>query len=469
MKKTQNKKQNYFSKENEKLIKNMYNDPDFNNVVEGDVILCANCVVRRNIDDKPFINSENIEIAENFYNKFTPAFSKAFNAKYRALPFDTKAFNSTNLMLTARSPFIAALLGEPAIDSYYAYLADERSDDYFMCSDVYRKKPSRYTLLCYDDHITHIATSNNVVDAINTALNDLDKFAKTEGVNFAAHDHFGYLTTRPEYCGTGITVATLLALPALAIRGGLKAVLNGVQRLEYDITPVIEPLNKIDAIFAEKQRSALFNNAAPGALYYISVNVPQENYEEFIKQYTETVCAVAKAELEERRKLALANFNLNNPDKIQSLVAIYANNGENFPLHIIEGYILGLIKQGLLAHCTLFDVLSVLTIFKYLLQCDEAASDSVDNISSYALYMNHENCCRWNDKDFDINLIYHHVGNHFIVDQIGRCENIKDLNLLSERVEEMVCIADELEKASKKSKRSTKAKKPATTKAKKTK
>ena len=76
---------------------------------------------------------------------------------------------------------------------------------------------------------------------------------------------------------------------------------------------------------------------------------------------------------------------------------------------------------------------------------------------------------RLSDKDFDINLIYHHVGNHFIVDQIGSCENIKDLNLLSERVEEMVCIADELEKASKKSKRSTKAKKPATTKAKKTK
>jgi protein-arginine kinase len=434
-----NDEKKYFSPENEEAIKACYSNKLCNDICVGDIVLSANCVVRRNIAGEKFVTEEGSEQQDVLINKLERAVRKACSSVYRSNPFDTNEFNSTSIMLTAKSPYIASLLEEPVNKNYKVFLSNKYSKSFYNLKDIYSKNTYRYTLLGYDNHITHITTGSDAVQAFSVALNDLDKIKELAEIEYAAHEKFGYLTTKLENTGSGITLATLIALPALAIRGGLEAVLNAVQRLEYDVAPAVDALCKLDAELAEKQRSRLFGNAAPGAIYYISTAVPMENYEEYIKRYAETISMVAAAEAEERLKLSKANKYLIELEvNVASMTDIYADGAANILGINLNPFLTAGENQLVISHKYFFDLLSTICLDLAYFFDHGPVKKGMKHISPFAHYQCHSFSSFWFLDEFEVDLIARHNFYVKLIEQIGHCTTHKEMDVDLSSAGEMV-------------------------------
>lgn len=465
MNKKATKPKKYFSKAIEREIEKLYlafiPPKDL-----GDILLCTNCVVRRNVAGEQFVKEDSEEDSNKpLFDNIANAISVAFDGVYRKTPFDNEELYSTNIMITSTSPYIAALLDEPVSNKYSAYLADERSRIFSSYRDLYSEDPTRYTLLGYDNHITHVTTADTVVNAFTTALDDLENIKQIANIEYAGHPRFGYLTTKPEHCGSGITIATLLALPALAIRGGLDAVLNGVQRLEYDVVPAVDELSALDGELAEKQRSPLFGKAAPGALYFITASVPQEGYEEFLKQYTETVCTVVAAETEERIKLICANNNLMKVNEdVNVLYDIYSEGGATISASAMNGHLANGANMFAMSHNCFFDNLSLICMDKIYFFNNGPIEEDMEMISPYAHYQKHLVSSLWFSDSVSIDLMQRHCSYARLMDELSSCKCYTDMVLTPCRVgklESHESVAERIEKEQAKKKKAATAKKAA--------
>lgn len=456
------KPKKYFSNATEREIAKLYQD-SLSNENLGDILLCTNCVVRRNVAGEQFVKTDDEDTHKPLFDNIANAISVVLDGVYRKTPFDVKDLYSTNIMITSTSPYIAALLDEPVSNKYSAYLADERSRIFCSYMDLYSEDSSRYTLLGYDNHITHVTTADTVVNAFTTALEDLEYIKQIANIEYAGHPRFGYLTTKPEHCGSGITIATLLALPALAIRGGLEAVLNGVQRLEYDVVPAIEELSELDGGLAEKQRSPLFGKAAPGALYYITASVPQEGYEEFLKQYTETVCTVVTAETEERVKLTCANNNLMRvDDDINVLFDIYSEGAATISASAMNGHLANGANMFAMSHNCFFDNLSLICMDKVYFFNNGPVEEDMEMISPYAHYQNHLVNSLWFSERVSVDLMQRHCSYARLINELSRCKCFAEMVLnpfRAGKLESHESVAECIEKQQAKKKKTATAKK----------
>lgn len=83
------------------------------------------------------------------------------------------------------------------------------------------------------DNVLNIETEFNSLPRLNTAFTaTAKKEAELAGeMPFAWNPKFGYVTSRPEFCGTGLEVSALLHLEGLHLIGDLDPVLNALHGL----------------------------------------------------------------------------------------------------------------------------------------------------------------------------------------------------------------------------------------------
>ncbi len=468
MKKNNPNKKKLFSREEKKILEKAANIDLNKSLFVGDIVLSANCVIRRNIEGEKFIQQEESDLINRLNDTISPSLSTVCGSVYRKKTFEEQ--KSRNLMLAARSPFISSLLSLPINTNYHAYLGENRKNNAESFNQIFSDTPSRFTLLGYDDHITHIITASNAETAFATAFEDIEKIGKKANVKYASDESFGYLTAKPEFCGSGATMAILLALPALAIKGGLDAVFKGLQRIGYDVVPAVDSICDEDEELAEVQRLRIFGSAAPGALYYITAQVPQENYVEFLKQFVETAYAVASAEAEERLSLAESIKLVVNLDKnISCLVDLYDKGPRDIMAVSIHRFILYFLDQFILSHLCLFDALSCLCINRVFNIHTKKDNDILKNstFSPYAQYLIHEHSFLWHSNLFFTDLICLHSNNDEILLDIIKCCDFKNFPISSETPDELICLEDvELDKKKRKPRASKKANKKNNTKTK---
>jgi protein arginine kinase len=65
-------------------------------------------------------------------------------------------------------------------------------------------------------------------------INGIDDLLE-EGLNFALHERFGYLTACPTNVGTGLRVSVMLHLPALVITHQIEKVFRGLQKISLAV------------------------------------------------------------------------------------------------------------------------------------------------------------------------------------------------------------------------------------------
>ena len=446
MTKKTKKSKKIFSPQEEKILKDAAHLNIPNPELVGDIVLSANCVVRRNIVGEKFIQEDDEGTINRLIDKVSPSLAKVCASTYRHKPFANEEGNdSINLMLTARSAYISSLLGTPVNRNYGAYLGEKRKNSMLNFSAIYEDNPSRYTLLGFDDHITHITTSNRVEVAFSTAFEDVERIGAISGVDYAVHERFGYLTTKPEYCGSGATIAVLLALPALAIRRGLEAVFKGVQRLEYDIAPAVKPLCDLDMDIAAAQRGNLFGGSAPGALYYVYASVPQENYVEFLRQFIETVYMVAAAEVEERLSLIESNRYISNLDEnLEGIIDLYLKGPIDVAAADMSGAVMSFANQSVISHEYLFDALSCLCINRIYNMNNKISRSKKKRVqfSPYAQYQIHQYSSFWFAKLLSIDLIYRQTKNGEIFLEIAASNENKKITFGTEIPSELISLED---------------------------
>lgn len=142
-------------------------------------------------------------------------------------------------------------------------------------------------------------------NALNLAVEIDEKLAKSLG--YAVSKKYGYLTTYPNNCGTGLKASVMLHLPALLRTGNMKPILDTISRFEVNIR----------GIYGENSRSV-------GDMFQLS---NQKTLGVTEKEIVESIYIIAQKLINkerEARKL-LAKDDISLEDKVYRSYGILSN------------------------------------------------------------------------------------------------------------------------------------------------
>lgn len=186
-----------------------------------------------------------------------------------------------------------------------------------------------------EDHIRIQCIKNGFV--LNEALEEADKIDDIleENIKYAFSEKYGYLTSCISNLGTGIRASVMMHLPALRMTGGLRRIIQAIQRGFA-----------VRGIFGE-------GSEALGNIFQISNQISLGvSEEEIVEGVKNVVMQIAEKELEARENL-YARDKLLFEDKISRSLGLVSNarmlnykESMSFLSDIILGVDMGIIEYG---------------------------------------------------------------------------------------------------------------------------
>lgn len=256
---------------------------------DSDIVLSSRVRLARNIEGIPFTPRCTKEDFKKVYNIMKDVtLSLGYNLKF----LDIQNIDE----LTKQSLAEKRIISQDFAKNKNPYSAIIINEDENICITVNE-----------EDHIKlQVFSSGREIENLMNLAIELDQKLE-ELVPYSYHDQYGYLTACPTNVGTGLKASVLVHLPALAMTGNIRKVLNIVNNLGMSIRGVYGENSKVE-----------------GDMYQISNNQTLGISEkDIIKNLNLITQKVQEQERVARKYLTKSNIDLE--DKVYRDLGIFSN------------------------------------------------------------------------------------------------------------------------------------------------
>lgn len=183
---------------------------------EADVVISSRVRLARNIDDYPFPSRMSAEQGENILNIVKEA---VFNSK------STISGDFVFIDVNKANPLEKQILVEKHL------ISPDLAENHKSSGAIISKDQKISIMVNEEDHLrVQCLFPGMQIDSAWELCNRIDRLLE-ETINFAFINDYGYLTSCPTNIGTGIRASVMLHLPALAITGYIRGVLEACSKL----------------------------------------------------------------------------------------------------------------------------------------------------------------------------------------------------------------------------------------------